>query len=153
MATIAKLPMYTTEDWVTTNSHRCDFLPLCVRHAASPIGPVPGDAPCLFLVPHALSLVCEGSVPLSRPRASCPLCSVHVGYILLLLQSLLHARMARRGLFLWPLVPALGWTHQDDHRPRAQHMVLDDGSVTGRRTPPRHPRQSPTQRHESPTTR
>ena len=126
----------------------------CFWHAASPLGSVPGDPPCLFLVPHALGLVCEGIVPLSRPRAMCPWCSVHVGYILLLLQSLLHASMAHHGLCLWPLVPALWCTHQDDHRPRAQRMALalvGDSSVTGRRPLPHHPQRSPTGRHGPPT--
>ena len=118
----------TAED--DASSRRYDSLPLRVWHAASPLGSVPGDAHCLFLVPHALSLVCEGIVSLSRPRALCPLCSVHVGYIHLLLQSLLHACMAYHGLCLWPLVSALWWTHQDDHRPRAQSY---DNVADGRR--------------------
>ena len=83
------------------------------------IGLAPDDDTCLFLVPHALSLVCEGIVPLSRPRVLYPLRSVHLGiYIcccspycthalpivaILLLQSLLHACMAYHGLCLWSL--------------------------------------------------
>ena len=117
----------------------------CFWHAASPLDSVPGDAPCLFLVPHALGLVCEGIVPLIRPRAMCPWCSVHVWYILLLMQSLLHASIAHHGICLWPLVPALWWTHQDDHRPPAHRMALTlvgDSSVTGCRPLPHHPQWS-----------
>ena len=64
-------------------------------HDASPIGPVPGGAPYLpLLYPMLWALPSRAMCPSVGPRAMCPECSLHVGYTILLLQSLLHVCMA-----------------------------------------------------------
>ena len=78
---------------MSVHAHRCESPPL-FWHAASPMGLVPGGASSLPSCTTCLDSAFEGLCPLVGPRAMCPECSLHVGYTILLLQSLLHVCMA-----------------------------------------------------------
>ena len=78
---------------MSVHAHRCESPPL-FWHAASPMGLVPGGASSLPSCATCLDSAFEGLCPLVGPRAMCPECSLHVGYTILLLQSLLHVCMA-----------------------------------------------------------
>ena len=79
--------------YMSVHAHRCESPPL-FWHAASPMGLVPGGASSLPSCTTCLDSAFEGLCPLVGPRAMCPECSLHVGYTILLLQSLLHVCMA-----------------------------------------------------------